>query len=177
MAEKGKCRFSLFITFNVRDILLAILCVCEFQSICSFTVKPRESNSVTRSIMVLFIIRRGISFSAKTVWRWWNIMILFFCTLSDSLFKANLFNSELNRILTLSRSPSQPLDNEHIVLLSIVSSAYKMTFKLSLTVCISFIYMINRSGPKIQPWGTPVSSSLIEDVVPLKSTYWVRLDK
>ena len=35
MAEKGKYHFSLFITPNVRDILLAIF-VCEFQFIFSF---------------------------------------------------------------------------------------------------------------------------------------------
>ena len=69
MAEMGKYRFSLFITPNVRDILLAIFCVCEFQFINSFTVNPRKLNSVTCSIRVLFIMRRGISFSVKILWR------------------------------------------------------------------------------------------------------------
>ena len=41
MADMVKYRFSLFITPNVRDILLAIFCVCEFQFINSFTVNPR----------------------------------------------------------------------------------------------------------------------------------------
>ena len=68
MAEKGKYRFCLFITPNVRDILLAIF-VCEFQFLYSFTVNPRKLNSVTRSIMALFIIRRGISFSVKILSR------------------------------------------------------------------------------------------------------------
>ena len=42
----------------VRDILLAIFCVCEFQLMYSFTVNPRKLNTVTCSIRVLFIIRR-----------------------------------------------------------------------------------------------------------------------
>ena len=31
---------------------------------------------------------------------------------------------------------------------------------------------MNNSGPRIEPWGTPVSISLIEDDTPLQSTYW-----
>ena len=69
MAERGKCRFRLFITPNVRGNLLAIFWVCDFQSIRPFTVNPRKLNSVTRSIMALFIIRHGISFSVKILWR------------------------------------------------------------------------------------------------------------
>ena len=69
MAEMGKYRFSLFITPNVRDILLAIFFVCEFQFINSFTVNPRKLNSVTCSISVLFIMRCGISYSVKILWR------------------------------------------------------------------------------------------------------------
>ena len=65
MAEKGKYRFSLFITPKVCDFVF----VCEFQFIYSFTVNPRKLNSVTHSIMVLFIIRRGISFSVKILRR------------------------------------------------------------------------------------------------------------
>ena len=62
IAERGKYRLSLFITPSVRDILLVILYVCEFQFMYSFTVNSRKLNSVTCSIKVLFIIRRGISF-------------------------------------------------------------------------------------------------------------------
>ena len=63
MAEKGLYRFSLFITPNVCDILLAIFYVYEFQLIYPFTVNPRKLKSVTHSIRMLFILRRGISFS------------------------------------------------------------------------------------------------------------------
>ena len=45
IAERGKYRLSLFITPSVRDILLAIFCVCEFQFMYSFTVNPRKLNS------------------------------------------------------------------------------------------------------------------------------------
>ena len=43
--------------------------VCQFQFIYSFIVDPRKLNSVTRSIMALFIVRLGISFSVKKLWR------------------------------------------------------------------------------------------------------------
>ena len=63
MVEMGKSRFSLFITPNVRDILLATFCVCEFQFTNLFIVNLRKLNAVTCSIRVLFIMRGGISFS------------------------------------------------------------------------------------------------------------------
>ena len=35
-------------------------------------------------------------------------------------------------------------------------SAYNIEFRCLVTVGRSFIYNKNRSGPKIEPWGTPV---------------------
>ena len=64
---------------------------------------------------------------------------------------AILFNSKLIRMLTHSTYPSLPLENEHIRLPRVVSSAQKIKFKLSLTVYISFIYIMNKSGFKIEP--------------------------
>ena len=42
MAERGKQRFSLFITPSVRDILLDIFDAWEFQFMNSFIVRPQN---------------------------------------------------------------------------------------------------------------------------------------
>ena len=65
IAEKGKYRLSLFITLSVRDILLAILqfFVCVWIPFHVFIIiNPRKLNSVTCSIKVLFMIKRGVLF-------------------------------------------------------------------------------------------------------------------
>ena len=143
IAEMGKCRYSLLITLSVCEILFAIFLTCEFQFIYSFTVRPIKLNSVARLIRVLFIMRHGLSFSVRTSWRWWNIMNLVFWTLSDSLFTASqsaiLFNSEIIKVLISSILPLHPSVNEHIGLLSVVSSAYKIKLRLSLTVYVVHI--------------------------------------
>ena len=52
---------------------------------------------------------------------------------------ATLFNFELIKVLISSILPLHPRVKEHIGLLSVVSSAYKIKLRLSLTVCMSFI--------------------------------------
>ena len=111
---------------------------------------------------MLFIKRRGISFYAIIIWRYWNIMNVVFCTLDDSLFTATsqqfyLVPNWLIKILTSSISPLHSLTNDHIRQLKVVSSAYKMKFRLSLPVCISFISIMNISGSRIKSYDTPVS--------------------
>ena len=68
IAENGRYRFNLFITPSVRDILLAILAECERQLRNSLIVNPRKLNSFTFSMIVLFIMSCGISFSANVRW-------------------------------------------------------------------------------------------------------------
>ena len=52
MAEMGKQCFNLFITPSVRETLLAILCVCEFQFKYSFTVNPRKLGNPLNLIVI-----------------------------------------------------------------------------------------------------------------------------
>ena len=110
MAEKGLYRFSLFITPNVCDILLAIFYVYEFQFIYPFTVNPRKLKSVTHSIRMLFILRRGISFSLcpLTVIEYHDFNFLY----NESLFMASqsaiLF---VLKLLSNSIFPSHSLEN------------------------------------------------------------------
>ena len=167
MAENGRYLFNLFIIPNVREILFAILAECVLQFINSLMVEPRKLKHETRSICLSLIFRSGISSFAITLWYLWKIMNLVFSTLRDNLFtvdQSEIFNSsELIREETLQTSFSAPWVNEHNGLVSVVSSAYKMKFSFLLTVCISFTYMRNNKGPKTDPWGTPVSSSRVDE--------------
>ena len=53
-----------------------------------------------------------------------------------------------------------------ILPIRVVSSAYKIKLNLSLAICKSLMYIINRSGPRIDPWGTPVLIVRMGDYVP-----------
>ena len=55
--------------------------------------------------------------------------------------------------------------NESIVLESVVSSAYIMKWKRLLDSGKSCIYIMRRSGPKMEPWGTPVTIGRVSDLV------------
>ena len=46
----------------------------------------------------------------------------------------------------------------------LVSSAYMVTWPFSIHDGRSFIYMMKRRGPKIEPWGTPKLIVLNEEV-------------
>ena len=75
------------------------------------------------------------------------------------------------------------------IIIMFVSSAYKTVF-----ACVlrgrSFIYNKNSSGPRIDPWGTPMSTSLVDEITlprlrhfnstnfllnMIPSTYWLYL--
>ena len=43
----------------------------------------------------------------------------------------------------------------------VVSSAYIVNLKRSLEDVISLIYIINKRGPNVEPWGTPSSMGCI----------------
>ena len=60
---------------------------------------------------------------------------------------------------------------------NVVSSAYKIKLRRSLTVCMSFIHITNNKGPNIEPCGTPVSISFFAEATPSYSTYWVRSER
>ena len=58
-----------------------------------------------------------------------------------------------------------------MVLNSVVSSAYNIYLKSSLAFGMSFIYIKKRSGPSIDPCGTPVERGNRPDFTPSTSTY------
>ena len=55
--------------------------------------------------------------------------------------------------------------NDSIVLERVVSSAYIMKWKRLLDSGKSFIYIRKRSGPKMEPWGIPVTIDRVSDIV------------
>ena len=54
----------------------------------------------------------------------------------------------------------------------LVSSANRIKLRILETLQISFIYNKKKSGPRIDPWGTPHLISLEDDWIPLYSTNW-----
>ena len=178
---------------NLREILFAIVDEWELQFMNSFIVSPppphhhpppqkkkkkkkKKLNSVTLSTTVLLIIYQGISWVGMSFWWLWKIMNFALSTFSDSLLTISqsdiLGRSKLIKYEIWFPSWFTSCVNVHNVL--VVSSAYKIKLKHSLTVCISFIYITNNKGPIIEPCGTPVSISFFAEATP---SYWVRSER
>ena len=80
--------------------------------------------------------------------------------------------------VSMSRCNMSQSDEVAILRDSLVSSAYRpMSESLSMLSNMSFIKRTNRSGPNIEPYGTPDSTSTISDVQLSNTTRWVRFDK
>ena len=174
MTEIGRYLLSLFITPRVRDILFAIFDACAFQLMYSFIAMSRKLNVVTLSIFVSQIIKFRISFAETTLRQLWKVV----WTFRDNLLTASpseiLHNYKLIKASTKLMPSLPPWVNGHKGLVIVASSAYEMNLRLALTLWITFLYMINSRGPNIEPWGTPVSITLVEDAVPSNSAYWWR---
>ena len=101
------------------------------------------------------------------------------------MFKDTLLTMSQSDILDNSRFILASIDalyllsevNVHMELIIVVSSAYKMKSNLELTLSISFMYIMKRRGPKIEPCGTTVSSGREFDLMPSISMYCVLLVK
>ena len=92
-------------------------------------------------------------------------MNLVFLTFRDNLLTASqseiLHNSKLIKASTRLMSSLPPWVNEHKGLVIVVSSAYKMSLRLALTLWISFIYIIKSRGPNIEPWNLSATSTAL----------------
>ena len=74
----------------------------------------------------------------------------------DSLLTDNQFDIAVSSWLeTESVLKSSQWVNEHRGNVRVVSSTYNIEFNFWLDMLMSFIYIINNKGPKIQPCGTP----------------------
>ena len=97
----------------------------------------------------------------------WNIIYFDLAALSDSLFIFNhSFTLSSSLLIELHRSRFKcPAVNAFKVLDNVVSSAYMIKLKILLALGKSLIYRIKSKGPKIDPWGTPVITGNVVDLV------------
>ena len=102
-----------------------------------------------------------------------KIIHLVFSTFKESLLIAihsdNLHSSSF--ITSMRWSKLLPWTN------TFVSSANKIVNKTEETLAISLTYKGNRSGPKIDPCGTPHDISMDSELWLENETYWLRFDK
>ena len=105
-AENGKYRFNLFITPNVRDILLVIFEQWLFQLRDPLIVNPRKLNPLTLSITESFMINLGISSSHIIFWLIWKTMNFVFEAFRDSLLTDNQFDIAVSSWLIASDTVS-----------------------------------------------------------------------
>ena len=81
----------------------------------------------------------------------WKTMKKVFCVLRDNLLDFSQSHKEISSTLrtAIKSFKSFPLS------ITQVSSAYNKVNNNLETLHMSFIYKINNSGPRIEPWGTP----------------------
>ena len=132
----GRKRFNLFSTPAHLASLLDNRSVCGFQDIFSFSRRPRKLKFSTLSKGIPLISKLGTEpwiflFIA------WKITYLVFRTFRDNLFTANQSKTLANSVFR-SRGDS---DEIWMVLLRVVSSAYRMKLKNSVHYGMSFIYI------------------------------------
>ena len=102
----------------------------------------------------------GITF--RGMWKSTNFN---FATFICNLFRFNhlhifCISSLIESCISATVSP-----NDSTVAFSVVSSAYKIKLNLSLDMIISFINILNKRGPTIEPCGTPVLINTIEEII------------
>ena len=102
-----------------------------------------------------------------------NIMKFVLDTFKDNLFTLNhLFNLDNSSLTSLHNSSKLRLD-----LNKLVASANKICLRSFETLHISFIYSINKRGPRTEPCGTPhKTSKSLEDSLSI-STYCFLFNK
>ena len=143
---------------------LDTLTMCLDQFNCESRIRPNKLNSYTRSMRKLSILR---SRACMLLLVFWNIIYFDLAALSDSLFIFNhSFTLSSSPLIELHRSKFKchPV-NAFKVLDNVVSSAYMIKLKILLALGKSLIYRIKSKGPKIDPWGTPVITGNVVDLV------------
>ena len=145
-----KC-FSLLIIPTFRDIVLDIASIWSFQVKFSSMRKPRNLVLFTRDNSTLSKITL-ILFSGLEVW-WVVPIIMKFVLLAftDNLLVLNQFVTSFNSVFIKSTLLLIYLSEHKMV----VSSAKSINWSIFDVFTISLMYSLNKSGPKIEPWGTP----------------------
>ena len=156
----GKKRFNLFSTPAYFASLLLKESMWGFQDIFSFSWSPRKLKFFTLSKGVPLISKSGITPSIL-LFMAWKITYLVFPIFRDNLLTANQSYTLASSLFMLIRET----DGIRIVLLRVVSSAYKIKLKYSVQLGMSFIYIRNNKGPRIEPCGTPVDNEFRKSLV------------
>ena len=128
----------------------------------------------------LFIFRDGISVARSFFCGKWKIMKHVFFGFSDNLLTENQSNIKESSLLRF--SDVREISSDWVLktlsgLIRLVSSAYKIASNNRLAFWISFIYMINKRGPSIEPYGTPVDTCTLSEDISSILTYCERLLK
>ena len=156
-----------------RLFFLDIWDICVFHVRCSSTCTPRDLVDPTYFIKTLSILRAGDRSNVPN-------LCLDPITINSALdlLRVSLFAT--NQLLTLMRSWFSFCSIISTLLpanVRCVSSAYIWRSEFSRQLGRSLIYKINRSGPKIVPWGIPKARDLLSEIEPLTTHFWVRIFK
>ena len=144
---------KLFKTPAVFRILFATKFVCESQLRFVSIFMPRKLKLLTNSIAIpaMFSCGSGTFFCGM-----WKTIAFDLLTFNDSLLTLSQSLTLVNSLLILN-DRSVCLSKTFAVVNNVVSSAYMMNLNLSLHLMISLIYIVNKRGPSMDPWGTPVT--------------------
>ena len=162
----GKNLFNLLSMPENFVSLFAMVSMWCFQNICSLRINPRKLKFSTLSIAILFICRSGTNSSISLLMAW-NTTNFVFLTFNDNLLTASQSKIFANWLFMSRGAPTEIW----IVLKSVVSSAYSIYLKASLAFGMSFMYIKNRSGPNIDPCGSPVERGSKSEDTPSSSIY------
>ena len=130
-------------------ILLAILFMWLSQFKWLFVVIPKNIKIIdTFNVCPIYLQHRRFDFLLTHV----KYHKFSFLTFRESLLAYNHLYISANSLFIFWLCPSKD-SNLFNVLDKVVSSANIINLKRSLESAMSLIYIINRSGPKIDPWG------------------------
>ena len=154
-----------FYGINARGYFLDICDICVFHVRCSSTCTPRDLVDPTCFIKTLSILRAGDRSNVPN-------LCLDPITINSvlDLLRVSLFAT--NQLLTPMRSWFSFCSIISTLLpanVRCVSSAYIWGSEFSRQLGRSLIYKINRSGPKIVPWGIPKARDLLSEIEPLRT--------
>ena len=129
---------------------------------CLFIIMPRKLKLSTNAMSSPAILSEG---SCIRFWGMWKTIALVLFIFSESLFAFN----QLWKFVNSWFNDSFLVSSLFRFVMSVVSSAKFINLNNSLEWAMSFIYMMNKRGPKMEPWGTPIKISVFWDNV---SPYW-----
>ena len=126
--------------------------MCFFQESLLSTNTPRNLVTICRSIGIWFTFNSKLSRSNFLLL---NIMYCVFLTFNDKPFMSTQCTRELLSAVNFSCNSCYVLP----VMIMFASSAYIIKVIMPCIFGKSFMYITNSNGPKILPWGTPITTT------------------